>query len=66
MMGDMATETAEAPGQLVHKPVVHPALTTPCTVTALRNWLEQGVIAVTSGDHWEAQITTTTTSISVA
>jgi hypothetical protein len=65
-MTENATETAEAPELLVHKPVSHPALTTPCTVTQLRNWLEQGVIAVTSGDHWEATITTTATSISVA
>ena len=62
----MAAKTEDSPEQLVHKPVTHPALTTPCTVTQLRNWLEQGVIAITSGDHWESTITTTATSISVS
>jgi hypothetical protein len=68
-MGDdirMADKNIPEQQSAPHRPVNHPALTTPCTVTQLRNWLESGVIAVSSGDHWETTVTTTTTSISVA
>lgn len=51
--------------QLAHKPINHPALTTPCTALALRNWL-QSLEGVASGDFWETQVTTTATSITVA
>jgi hypothetical protein len=59
------TDTADAPEQTTHKPVTHPALTTPCTLLALRNWLISAE-GVASGDGWETQVTTTSTSITVA
>jgi hypothetical protein len=58
-------EAPVAPAQTAHKPVVFPPLTTPCTVLALHNWLKS-VAAVTTGDHWESNIATTATSISVS
>jgi hypothetical protein len=60
----MPEEKASAE-QLAHRPVTHPALTTPCTVLQLHNWLKS-VSGVTSGDHWESNVTTTASSISVA
>ena len=56
---------AAAPEQLAHKPINHPSLTTPCTALALRNWLIS-LESAASGDFWETQVTTTSTSITVA
>jgi hypothetical protein len=61
----MATTTKDSPEQMSGIKVPPGALTTPCTVLALHNWL-LSVHATAPGWGSSGQITTTTTSIAVA